>query len=81
MILYFTYWYPAEYRGRVISTLFIAQPVANALAAIVSGAILGMDGILGLKGWQWVFILEALPALVLAVVVWPPRGCGLACSR
>jgi ACS family tartrate transporter-like MFS transporter len=70
MILYFTYWYPAEYRGRVISTLFIAQPVANALAAIVSGAILGMDGILGLKGWQWVFILEALPALVLAVVVW-----------
>ena len=70
MILYFTYWYPAEYRGRVISTLFIAQPVANALASIVSGAILGMDGILGLKGWQWVFILEALPALVLAVVVW-----------
>ena len=70
MILYFTYWYPAEYRGRVISTLFIAQPVANALASIVSGAILGMDGVLGLKGWQWVFILEALPAIVLAVVVW-----------
>jgi ACS family tartrate transporter-like MFS transporter len=70
MILYFTYWYPAEYRGRVISTLFIAQPVANALASIVSGAVLGMDGVLGLKGWQWVFILEALPAVVLAVVVW-----------
>jgi MFS transporter, ACS family, tartrate transporter len=70
MILYFTYWYPAEYRGRVISTLFIAQPVANALASIVSGAILGMDGILGLKGWQWVFIIEALPAIALAFVVW-----------
>jgi ACS family tartrate transporter-like MFS transporter len=39
MILYFTYWYPGEYRGRVISTLFIAQPIANALASIVSGAI------------------------------------------
>jgi MFS transporter, ACS family, tartrate transporter len=70
MILYFTYWYPAEYRGRVISTLFIAQPVANALASIASGAILGMDGVLGYKGWQWVFILEALPAVVLAVVIW-----------
>jgi MFS family permease len=70
MILYFTYWYPAEYRGRVISTLFIAQPVANALASIVSGAVLGMDGILGLKGWQWVFIIEALPAIALAFVVW-----------
>jgi ACS family tartrate transporter-like MFS transporter len=71
MILYFTYWYPAVYRGRVISTLFIAQPIANALASIVSGTILEYtDGLLGLKGWQWVFILEALPAVVLAVVVW-----------
>jgi ACS family tartrate transporter-like MFS transporter len=69
MILYFTYWFPAEYRGRVISTLFIAQPVANALASIVSGMILGMDGVLGLKGWQWIFIIEALPAVLLAFVV------------
>jgi MFS transporter, ACS family, tartrate transporter len=70
MILYFTYWYPSIYRGRVISTLFIAQPVANAVAAIVSGAILdNLDGVLGLKGWQWVFILEALPAVLLAFVV------------
>jgi MFS transporter, ACS family, tartrate transporter len=71
MILYFTYWYPAEYRGRVISTLFIAQPIANAVASILSGAILdNVDGLLGLKGWQWVFILEAPPALLLAGVVW-----------
>jgi MFS transporter, ACS family, tartrate transporter len=70
MILYFTYWYPSVYRGRVISTLFIAQPIANALAAIISGAILdNVHGFLGLKGWQWVFILEALPAILLAFVV------------
>ena len=69
MILYFTYWYPAEYRGRVISTLFIAVPVANAVASVISGAILEMDGILGLRGWQWVFIIEAIPAIVLAFVV------------
>jgi MFS transporter, ACS family, tartrate transporter len=70
MILYFTYWYPSRYRGRVISTLFIAQPIANALAAIASGTILdNIDGVLGLKGWQWVFILEAVPAILLAFVV------------
>ncbi len=69
MILYFTYWYPAEFRGRVISTLFIAVPVANAVASVISGAILGMDGILGVKGWQWIFIIEAIPAILLAFVV------------
>jgi ACS family tartrate transporter-like MFS transporter len=69
MILYFTYWFPSEYRGRVISTLFVAQPVANAVASIVSAAILGMDGILGIKGWQWIFLIEALPAVLLGLVI------------
>jgi MFS transporter, ACS family, tartrate transporter len=69
MILYFTYWFPSEYRGRVISTLFIAQPVANAVASIASAAVLEMDGMLGLKGWQWIFIIEALPAVLLGFVV------------
>jgi ACS family tartrate transporter-like MFS transporter len=69
MILYFTYWFPSEYRGRVISTLFIAQPVANAVASIVSAAILEMDGVLGIKGWQWIFLIEAVPAVLLGLVV------------
>src|SRR6202042_3776759 len=69
MILYFTYWFPSEYRGRVISTLFIAQPVANAAASLASGAILEMDGLLGIKGWQWIFIIEAIPAVLLGIVV------------
>src|SRR6202142_4050784 len=69
MILYFTYWFPSEYRGRVISTLFIAQPVANAAASIASAAILEMDGLLGIKGWQWIFIIEAIPAMLLGIVV------------
>jgi ACS family tartrate transporter-like MFS transporter len=69
MILYFTYWFPAQYRGRVISTLFIAVPLGNALASVVSGAVLEMDGVLGLKGWQWVYIIEAIPAVLLSVVV------------
>ena len=69
IIFYLTFWFPAAYRARVISTLFIAVPVSNAIASIVSGAILEMDGTLGLRGWQWVFILEAIPAVLLAFVV------------
>ncbi|HEY5929318.1 MAG TPA: MFS transporter, partial [Burkholderiales bacterium] len=69
MILYLTYWFPSRYRARVISSLFVAVPVANGLASVISGAILGMDGIWGLRGWQWVFIIEAVPAVLLALVV------------
>src|SRR5215470_1236235 len=69
MILYFTYWFPKAYRARVISALFIAVPGSNALAAVISGAILDMDGVLGFAGWQWMFIVEAVPAILLAFVV------------
>jgi ACS family tartrate transporter-like MFS transporter len=69
IIYYLSCWFPAAYRARVISTLFIAVPVSNAVASVISGAILEMDGILGLHGWQWVFILEAIPAVLLAFVV------------
>jgi ACS family tartrate transporter-like MFS transporter len=69
IVFYLTYWFPAAYRARVLSTLFLAVPVSNAVASVISGAILEMDGTLGLKGWQWVFILEAIPALLLAFVV------------
>ena len=69
IIFYLSTWFPAAYRARVIFTLFLAVPISNAAASVVSGAILGMDGILGLKGWQWVFILEALPAVFLTFVV------------
>lgn len=69
IIFYLTTWYPARFRGRVISALFLAVPVSNALASVISGAILEMDGTLGLRGWQWVFIIEAIPAVVLSLVV------------
>ena len=70
MVLYLTYWFPARYRARVIATLFLAGPISNGAASFVSGAILStMEGTLGLKGWQWVFVLESLPAIVLASLV------------
>jgi ACS family tartrate transporter-like MFS transporter len=69
MILYFTYWFPVKYRARVIAALFLAVPGANAVTAVVSGALLQLDGVLGLRGWQWLFILEAIPAILLAFAV------------
>ena len=53
----------------MISALFIAVPGSNAVAAIISGAVLEMDGLLGLTGWQWMFIVEAVPAVLLAFAV------------
>ena len=70
MIFYLTQWFPRTVRARAISTLYIAVPASNAVASIISGAILStMNGTLGLKGWQWVFIIEAIPAVLLAFVV------------
>jgi ACS family tartrate transporter-like MFS transporter len=69
VLLYFTYWFPAAYRARVVSALFLAVPGSNAVAAALSGAILQLDGAWGLAGWKWMFLLESLPAILLAPVV------------
>ncbi len=69
VIFYLTLWFPAQYRGRVISYFLLAVPVSSLIGAPVSGYILGLDGALGLAGWQWLFLIEAVPALVMAFVV------------
>jgi len=69
MILYFTYWFPARYRGRVVAGFMTALPIAIALGAPVSTSLLELDGIWGLTGWQWVFVGEGVPAALLGVVV------------
>ncbi|MET3786168.1 ACS family tartrate transporter-like MFS transporter [Methylobacterium radiotolerans] len=69
MILYFTYWFPKRYRARVVAALFLAVPGSNALTAVISGALLQLDGALGLHGWQWLFLLEAAPSILLAFAV------------
>jgi MFS transporter, ACS family, tartrate transporter len=53
IILYLTYWYPAEYRARFLAAFAIAVPVSTVIGAPVSGLLLGLDGAMGLKGWQW----------------------------
>jgi ACS family tartrate transporter-like MFS transporter len=69
MIFYLSLWFPARLRARYTAAYFLAIPLTNVMGAPVSSLILGIDGVLGLHGWQWLFILEALPALMLAVVV------------
>jgi ACS family tartrate transporter-like MFS transporter len=70
IILYLTYWYPAEYRARFLAAFAIAVPVSTVIGAPVSGMLLGLDGVMGLKGWQWLFIIEGIPSIVLGIVTW-----------
>jgi len=68
MILYLTYWFPSAYRAKIVGCFLLAIPISSIIGAPISTALLGTS-ILGLKGWQSLFILEALPALVLGFVV------------
>jgi MFS family permease len=67
VILYITYWYPAHYRAIIVGIFMVAIPVAGLIGSPISGAILYMDGLLGLGGWQWIFLLEAAPAVLLGI--------------
>ena len=67
VILYITYWYPAHYRAIMVGIFMVAIPVAGLIGSPMSGAILYMNGVLGLGGWQWMFLLEAVPAMLLGV--------------
>ena len=68
IILYLTLWFPARQRVAVLGVFILAQPIANAIGAPISGLLLKMDGILGLAGWQWMYIIEGLPAMLMAFV-------------
>jgi MFS transporter, ACS family, tartrate transporter len=70
IILYLTYWYPAEYRGRFLAAFVVAVPMSTVIGAPVSGLLLGLDGAMGLKGWQWLFVIEGIPSVLLGIVTW-----------
>ncbi|MBR0755969.1 MFS transporter [Bradyrhizobium jicamae] len=69
IILYLSYWFPARQRAAVTALFMAAAPLSTVLGSPVSGALLEMDGMLGFKGWQWLFVLEAIPAVLLGFVV------------
>ncbi|OQP33208.1 MFS transporter [Pantoea latae] len=69
IILYLSYWFPAAKRAQVTAIFMAAAPLSTALGSPVSAALLQMHGLLGFAGWQWMFVLEAIPALLFGVVV------------
>ncbi|HEY4077167.1 MAG TPA: MFS transporter, partial [Rhizomicrobium sp.] len=69
MILYMTYWFTKSYRARLVALFMAANPLANIVGAPLSSVLLGLNGFWGLAGWQWLFLIEGLPAMLLALVV------------
>jgi ACS family tartrate transporter-like MFS transporter len=69
IILYLSYWFPARRRAQVVSLFMAAAPISVVFGSPISGALLELHGIFGLSGWQWMFLLEAVPAVLLGFVV------------
>ena len=67
LILYFTYWFPTYHHARIVSGFLIGLPIAVALGAPISTALLGLDGLFGLRGWQIMFIVEGAPTILIGV--------------
>src|SRR5271169_636879 len=67
IVLYFTYWFPTYHHARIVSGFLFGLPVAVAMGAPISTALLGLDGLLGLKGWQIMYIAEGIPTLLIGI--------------
>lgn len=66
-VLYLSQWFPKAYRARIVATFMVAIPMSNFLGSPISALLLAMDGTAGLAGWQWVFIMESIPAIGLGL--------------
>lgn len=69
MVLFFTYWFPTVHRGRIIAGFMTAIPISIAIGAPVSTTLLELNGVLGLAGWKWMYICEAVPSILLGIFV------------
>ena len=69
MILYLTYWFPASERAKAVAQFMTGTAIANVIGGPLSGLLLAMDGVMGLKGWQWLFLVEGIPAVLLGFFV------------
>jgi MFS family permease len=70
VVLYLTWWFPSRYRTRIMALFYSASMISLIIGPPIGGLLLRMQGILGLRGWQWLFLLEALPPIVMAMVTW-----------
>src|SRR5947208_150279 len=68
IVLYFTYWFPTYHHARIVSGFLIGLPIAVAGGAPVSTALLGLDGMFGLKGWQIMYIAEGIPTVLIGLL-------------
>jgi len=68
IMLFLTYWFPSHYRARMVGRFIASIPISTVIGAPLSGWILGLDGVWALKGWQWMFILEGLPTVLVGFV-------------
>lgn len=68
IVLYFTYWFPARHHARIVSGFLIGLPIAVAGGAPISTALLGLDGLFGLRGWQVMYIAEAIPTVFVGIL-------------
>jgi len=69
VVYYLSHWYPEGQRARAIAAFMTAVPVSGVIGAPLSGALLTLNGLFGLAGWQWLFLVEGLPAILLGVIV------------
>lgn len=69
VVFYLGQWFPAAYRSRAISRFYVALPVSQIVMGALAGVLLGLHGRLGLAGWQWLFLVEGLPAVIVGVVI------------
>lgn len=69
LLFYLTLWFPSAYRGRIIGWFMTSIPISVMIGAPVSGLLLKLDGALGLHGWQWLYLIEGLPAIILGAIV------------
>jgi ACS family tartrate transporter-like MFS transporter len=69
IIFYMTYWFPAAYRSRTVALFMTAAVVSNIIGSPLSGWLLEMDGVAGMRGWKWLFLIEGIPSMVLGILV------------
>jgi len=69
VVLYLSYWFPASYRGRAVSRFYFAYPLSSVVMGALAGPLLGLGGRGELAGWQWLFLIEGLPAVILSIVI------------
>jgi MFS transporter, ACS family, tartrate transporter len=68
VIFYLMQWFPQELRARAISRFYISLPLSSVFMGLIAGALLNLDGHFGLRGWQWLFLIEGIPAVLLGIV-------------